>query len=395
MVALNNLQNSALCGVLNVSSDCVEEFMNKTPVNTTKELADTNVTGSINDCEDSINVRAHDTNGSIFDVSRNHTTCAYNNSGFVDAYNNSGFVDDVASVSNGNRKRTASPYSTFDVSNQQSALNDIFDCGWISSFNLSQSKSHTNYVNAQVYATMTNVTEKNDEKAHSSKSRAKKKFLDDDPSNNGKYCHTFSSNTTSSQRSRAAASAHLYKSNCMSKNRIARRRINKRCYLKEIKHADRLVRLESTEERKKIGKKYSIPFLKDNVVVFDGGKESETAPTFNSDVQGWYCQKIKDGHLEVCSPPSGDKGLIYQDEYDQHPRFILLPRIDSININSNGNELCKAMINVSKYKNKLVRGKSKTVFGEYKYCCVGALPRRNAPRVEPGHYNLNGVLKEE
>lgn len=393
--AFNNFQNSVLCGVLYASSNRVDEFMNKSPVNTTKESVLTNVIGSINDCVDSINVCAHDTNGSIFDESRNHTICAYNKSGFVDAYNNSGFVDDGASFSNGNRKRTASPYSIFDVSNQQSAINDIFDCGLISRFNLSQSKSHSNYGNAQVYATSTVVTEKNDGKPHSSKSRAKKKFLDDEPSNNGKYCHTFSSNTTSSQRTRAAASAYLYKSNCISKNRITRKRNNKRRHLKEIKHAERLVRLESTEERKKIGKKYSIPFLKENVVVFDGGKESATAPTFNSDVQGWYCQKIKDGHLEICSPPSGDKGLIYQDEYDQHPRFILLPRKDSININSNGNELCKAMIKVSKYKNKLVRGKSKTVFGEYKYCCVGAQPRRNAPGVEPGHYNLNGVSRED
>lgn len=121
-------------------------------------------------------------------------------------------MDDGASFSNGNRKRTASPYSIFDVSNQQSAIHDIFDCGLISRFNLPQSKSHTNHVNAQAYATTTDVTEKNDQLAHSSKSRAKKKFLDDEPSNNGKYCHTFSSNTTSSQRTRAAASAHLYKS---------------------------------------------------------------------------------------------------------------------------------------------------------------------------------------
>ena len=121
----------------------------------------------------------------------------------------------------------------------------------------------------------------------------------------------------------------------------------------------------------------------------------ETAPTLNSDVHGWCCHKIKNGHLEVCSPPSGDKGLIYQDVLDEQPRFILLPRKEAIAINKSGSQLCKAMVNVSKSKNKLVRGNSKTVFGKTKYCCVGAKPRRNAPGVEPGHYNLSGASKDE
>lgn len=53
------------------------------------------------------------------------------------------------------------------------------------------------------------------------------------------------------------------------------------------------------------------------------------------------------------------------------------------------------MSRVAKVKNKLVRGTSKTVFRQNKYVCVGSKPRRNVRGVEPGHYNLDGVLKEE
>ena len=53
------------------------------------------------------------------------------------------------------------------------------------------------------------------------------------------------------------------------------------------------------------------------------------------------------------------------------------------------------MSRVAKVKNKLVRGTSKTVFRQNKYVCVGSKPRRNVRGVEAGHYNLDGVLKEE
>jgi hypothetical protein len=53
------------------------------------------------------------------------------------------------------------------------------------------------------------------------------------------------------------------------------------------------------------------------------------------------------------------------------------------------------MSHVARKKKNLVRGNSKTVFGEHKYCCIGSQPRRNARGVEPGQYNLNGVAKEE
>ena len=291
----------------------------------------------------------------------------------VDAYTNGSLVDDCICFKEDNLRSTSFVSCNVDVCTRHATINKSMSI-------VSNTKPSTNCVPAKCHSNNFDVTNKN---------------VDEEPYKCGNYCHTFSSNTPCSQRTRAAAGAHLLKSNCTMMHRNARRRNNKRRRLKENKQKERLILLQSTEERRNIGKNYSIPFLKNNVVVFDGGIYEETAPTYNSDVSGWCCHKIKDGHLEVCSPPSGDKGLIYQDESDNHPRFILLPRKDAININKNGLKLCKAMSNVSKCKSNLVRGKSKTVFGKNKYCCVGSKPRRNATGVEPGQYNLKGVSREE
>ncbi len=51
-------------------------------------------------------------------------------------------------------------------------------------------------------------------------------------------------------------------------------------------------------------------------------------------------------------------------------------------------------VTFARKKKNLVRGNSKTVFSEHKYCCIGSQPQRNTRGVEP-EYNLNGVAKEE
>ena len=98
--------------------------------------------------------------------------------------------------------------------------------------------------------------------------------------------------------------------------------------------------------------------------------------------------------MEICTPPSKDMGLMYCDVHDNQPRFVLLPRIDALKINKNGTKLCSAMTNISK-KAHLVRGASKSVFGQEKYCCVGSKPRQSAIGIEPGHYNLDGIQKDD
>ena len=45
---------------------------------------------------------------------------------------------------------------------------------------------------------------------------------------------------------------------------------------------------------------YTIPFLKDNVLVFDVGRGTSTAPISNPKVPGWCCHRIVDGTLDVC-----------------------------------------------------------------------------------------------
>lgn len=46
------------------------------------------------------------------------------------------------------------------------------------------------------------------------------------------------------------------------------------------------------------------------------------------------------------------------------------------------------MAKVARKQANLVRGVSKKVFAQDKYCCVGAKPRRNASGVQSGHYKM-------
>jgi hypothetical protein len=129
--------------------------------------------------------------------------------------------------------------------------------------------------------------------------------------------------------------------------------------------------------------------------VFDGGIFSETAPSHNSDTPLWCCHKIKDGDLDICHPPSSDVGLIYQEDMDDYPRFILFPRRDALDINKDGRKLCNAMTNISKKQSNVVRGKSKEVFGKSKYCCIGAKRRMYSKGIEHGQYQLNSGSSED
>lgn len=142
-------------------------------------------------------------------------------------------------------------------------------------------------------------------------------------------------------------------------------------------------------------KKFSIQYLRDNVVVFDGGVCDETAPSLNSDVQSWCCHKIFNGDLEVCNPPSSGMGLIYKQDMESHPVFILFPRKDALLINKDGRDLCAALTRVSKKSPNLLRGKGKEVFGNKKYCCVGAKRRRFSSGIEPGHYKFENASSDD
>jgi hypothetical protein len=203
------------------------------------------------------------------------------------------------------------------------------------------------------------------------------------------FCHTYSSRTgVSAQRSRAAAGASFWKATNAKLTRSAKRHIKKRHHAKKNKQENRLLHIKSTEKSVRLGRNFSQGYLQENVVVFDGGIKCETAIHSNSDTPSWCCHKIEDDILLICDPPSIDIGLIYKEDTDVNPCFILLPRTDALAINKDGREFCKAMMNIAKKQSNVVRGKSKQVFGNNKYCCVGAKRRRYSPGIEPGLYKL-------
>ena len=78
-----------------------------------------------------------------------------------------------------------------------------------------------------------------------------------------------------------------------------------------------------TEEMKSISARFSDEFLKENVVVFDGGIRREATAKTKIQVPGLYCLRIDGGALEICTPPSKDMGLMYHDVHDNQPQFVL------------------------------------------------------------------------
>jgi hypothetical protein len=208
-------------------------------------------------------------------------------------------------------------------------------------------------------------------------------------------CHTYSSSGVSSQRTRAAAIAHVNKQNSelLSRNTIKNR--NKRKRKKGKKQSDNFIQIQYEMMENKSSIRFTTEYLKSNVVVFDGGLLEETSPKSNPSIPGWSCHKLKDGALHLCSVPPQNKGLLYRETPASLPKFMLLPREDAIKINGNGRDLCKAMAAVSKYKGKCVRGSSKAVFGDHKYCCIGSTRNRYSSGVSSGHYTLDGVTQED
>jgi hypothetical protein len=211
-----------------------------------------------------------------------------------------------------------------------------------------------------------------------------------------RHCHTFASKKgNSSKRTRAAAGAFFKWSGAQLIRRDRVRNRVRYLWKKRVKQQSKLLYVEETKDLEGIQKKFTASFLKNNVVVFDGGDIGEEELK-NQGGKRWKCEKICTGGLEICSPPNASTGVAYQKESDLEPRFVLIPREESLKINSDGNSLCDAMIGIMKAQKNLKRGRSKQVFSDSKYCCVGSKPRRSAPGVEPGKYKLeDGGARED
>lgn len=224
-----------------------------------------------------------------------------------------------------------------------------------------------------------------------------------------KYCHTFSSKRgLSSHRTRAAAGAYVNWSTTklLSRNTI-RNRI--KYFQKKVrKQREKLFFIPESKDRRK----FSVSYLKRNVVVFDGTnspgvrqtqlkRRRKPKPNRGSD-KGTTKDPplrtvvIKNGGLEVFHPPNDKTGLAFKRNGGLEPIFILLPREEALKMNNNGKKVCGAMKRLIKQYKNVERGHSKRVFTDNKYCCVGAKPRRNAVGVEPGHYKKEyGVDSED
>ena len=88
----------------------------------------------------------------------------------------------------------------------------------------------------------------------------------------------------SAQRSRAAAGASVWKASNTKLTRSAKRNLKKRHHAKKNKQENRLLCIKSTEKSVRLGRNFPEAYLEENVVVFDGGIQCETANRLYSSV---------------------------------------------------------------------------------------------------------------
>ena len=256
----------------------------------------------------------------------------------------------------------------------------------------------------------------------------------------------------SSKRTRVAAGAFLkWSMSQLWRRNTIRNRIKYWCR-KRKKQKERLLFIETTEEMRTVREQYNKEYLKTNIVVFNGEtcntrkvtspKKKDFGSVINKKldqdrltkklanqrgsrksrivqkdrrktITNKYKSKgksrkkkatskpkgkksklplreisIAEGGLVVTYPPDASRGLAYVSDGAVEPIFMLLSRNEALEINKNGKQLCAGMRRVIHKHRQLRRGVSKDVFSDYKYCCLGAKPRRSAVGVEPGHYKM-------
>ena len=215
------------------------------------------------------------------------------------------------------------------------------------------------------------------------------------------FCHVTKSRSSSSRRIQVASVAYRDKTHysVLKHSTIHRRGLNKdkkqykqSFYLKDVKMSNIMSKREF--------KCLNVDFIKENVVVCDGGDTySETIRkiTCNSNV---HCLRISNGDLWVADTINASIGLrLLLPGGTSTPVFIRLPRRASLDIMDNGRNICRAMrVTASTQRQSLSRGTLNRVFTEdgNKYCCVGAQPGRAQRGVQSGLYRLkNGLPSKE
>ncbi len=120
-------------------------------------------------------------------------------------------------------------------------------------------------------------------------------------------------------------------------------------------------------------------YIKENVVVCDGGDNESNGIQNRLDIDGVNCLQVRDGDIWVADTKCVLLGLRHILPGASFPTFIRLPRNESLAILNNDWTICHAMYLCALNQNQsLSRGKKNHVFteGGNKYCCVGTQPGR-------------------
>jgi len=210
------------------------------------------------------------------------------------------------------------------------------------------------------------------------------------------WCHVYKAKSSSSRRTRAAAVEYQIVSQIhQGHSTNHRRRINGN--RKRFKQRTCLREVKSSKVASLNIQCLSTDFIKNNIVVCDGGNDPKCALSPPLNVP-WHCLQICNGDLWVADTVNPTIGLQYSHD-DGSPIFVHLPREDSLNIMRDSTQLCSAIRSCTKnQRTTLSRGIQNHVFVEnnHKYSCVGSQPGRAERGVKSGLYRLkNGFQSKE
>ena len=206
------------------------------------------------------------------------------------------------------------------------------------------------------------------------------------------WCFVNKSNSTSSMRTRVAATAFLSKAK---EGTPIRSQSHKRVLNHRRKHTKQRrllkdVHMPSTASGNV--KRLSLDFLKKHVVICDGGVLFPTinSSNFNSTAS---ILSISKGDLWVHDTTNSQLGLRMElpNSSPTSPVFIRLPRTLSLEINKDGYDVCRAMKSCARTQpQSLARGVSNQVFSDRapRYYCVGCQASRAERGVKDGQYKL-------
>ena len=190
------------------------------------------------------------------------------------------------------------------------------------------------------------------------------------------WSHVYSqSKANSSRRTQCASIAHSTNGLSSSVRRSRYRRAKK----KQTKQLLLLTEIVLSSDHVP----FSISYIEDEIIVFDGGNLS-CPPISPPKTVGWRCHHVSDLHIE--DDLRGDIGLTFRRIEGCLP-FIRLPRNTSLDIigRCGLKRIYAALQACENLRSPLCRSNKKRVFSDFgmapKYACVGPQVSRNSPKV--------------